>query len=48
MIKKITDKGYGDHYHVCNNCGSESTPEDCMEESEDCLDVFCGHCEVKE
>ena len=48
MIVKISNTNGFDHYHICNRCKSESSPDECVDDAEDCVDILCTPCETDE
>ena len=44
MIVKVNHPA-GDHYHICDSCGLESAPDECIDPADECVDIECAECE---
>ncbi len=43
MIVKVNHPA-GDHYHICDGCGLESAPDECIDPADECVDIDCVEC----
>ena len=43
MIVKVNHPA-GDHYHICDGCEMESSPDECIDSADECVDILCTPC----